>query len=218
MNHLEKKIIELDETITGMKKNIELMKNNQDELIKKEVIQSSLNALKGIEDEVVDHMDSETLEEFLTQVIALHIPFKGQLVEEIISKSVVIPVINVAKYGLKSIDDILFYNQTKMTKNDYMKKLQEIKENSLKFSGNLIKNMNRPTDKNEIIVELYKQCFKKYDSADECKRLTSDFGITRYDLDTIKSLVIYISMNPDSINFQGDRMTSEHLKSLGILQ
>ena len=55
-------------------------------------------------------------------------------------------------------------------------------------------------------------------SADECKQLTSDFGITRYDLDTIKSLVIYISLNPDSKNFQGDKMTSEHLKSLGILQ
>lgn len=211
-------MIELEETVNEMKNKMEFIKNNQEELIKKEIIESSLDALRGIEDEIVDQMDSETLEEFLTQVIALHIPFKGQLVEEIISKSVVIPVINVAKYGLKSIDDILFYNQTKMTKNDYMEKIQEIKENSLKFSGNLIKNMNRPTDKNEIIVELYKRCLKKYDSADECKRLTSDFGISRSDLDTIKSLVIYISMNPDSANFQGDKMTSEHLKSLGILQ
>ncbi len=42
--------------------------------------------------------------------------------------------------------------------------------------------------------------------------------VTWSDLDTIKLLVIYIAQNPDSENYEGDKMTSEHLKSLGILQ
>ena len=218
MDELEKKVNKLEDNLEIINNSIKLMEYNQNELIKKEIIETSLNALETVEDAILDDLPIETLEEFLTQIIVLHLPFRGPIVEEIITNAVVTPVVGIAKYGLKSIDDVLFYSQTKMSKEEYREKIEEIKQNSLKFSGNLIKNMNRPTDKNEIIVELYKQCYKNYDSAEECNRMTSDFGITRSDLDTIKSLVLYINQNPDSEKFEGDKMTSEHLKSLGILQ
>ena len=225
MNELEdkntkkkKKVTKLDNKLKRYKNAMQIIEYNQNELIKKDIIKSSLNVLETTQNDILDDIPTESLEDFLTEIIALHIPFKGPFVEEIISNAVVTPVIAISKYGLKSIDDILFYSETKMTKDDYIKKIEDIKNNSLKFSGNLIKNMNRPTDKNELIVELYKQCYKNYDSDEACKRITSDFGITRSDLDTIKSLVIYIAQNPESMNYEGDKMTSEHLKTLGILQ
>lgn len=208
----------MEEKIDTITNNMDTIEFNQNELVKREIIESSLDTLSTVENDIIDDIPIESLQEFLTQIIVLHLPFQGPVVEEIISNAVVTPIVEITKYGMKSIDDILFYSKTKMTKDEYRKKIEDIKENSLRFSGNLIQNMNRPTDKNELIVELYKQCYKNYDSHEACKRMTSDFGITRGDLDTIKSLVIYIAQNPDSENYEGNKMTSEHLKSLGILQ
>ena len=109
---LEKKVTELDNKLKRYKNAMQIIEYNQNELIKKDIIKSSLNVLETTQNDILDDIPTESLEEFLTEIIALHIPFKGPFVEEIISNAVVTPVIAISKYGLKSIDDILFYSET----------------------------------------------------------------------------------------------------------
>lgn len=228
---LEKKIDELKSELhtikSEVKKNNEKLKNNEAKEIDEKVTDIGIEALKDLEkielpNELVEELDSEWIEDFLTKVITAHLPVSNKYIEELINKSIVKLSVNTAKYGLNKIDDLLFFTKTGFDKKTYYKELEKVKQEINKNIGMKITKGKRSTqtDEHQLLVDLIKGCRSGYSEREDddspCKEPIGSYAesLSSSSMKTIEDLLKYIAMQNDDPE---DNLTVDYLKDKGIL-